>query len=338
MPEYKNIGSVRNVLLTFIITTLAISTVFVGASAQIGLLSSTDFLGNEDISAAGAVPQKANLVARVDVEGLMNDETTQRIAQESSESFIESGKPLSDVVQRSTLGTVQQGSSDLVDTDIQVSDIGEMIVFGEAGIKGSLVGKNNYGATIIQIDATPEEVNQLFYNSRSNFTYNYQNNKVMENSNLGHVAVISENLYIVGQEDAVQDSIDVALNRKPSIDEDMIPNTSGDSYANMLLYRSNNLFEGFGSDQLQDIPIPKNISLTYSSTNDNTVRVDVTMRFSSETNFNMSRYIKESLSDYEKINVESEPNVKKISIEVAPENVENIDTEIKTIVGTRFER
>lgn len=336
MSEYKNIGSVRNVLLTFIVTTLVISTVFIGASAQLGLLSSDDFFGDEEASAVGSVPEKANLVARVDIDGLMNDETTQQIAEKSSESFVDSEKSFKDVIQKTSLGTVENRNSD-ENTEITVGDVGEMIVFGEVGIQGSLVGKNDYRATIIEIDANPEQVNKLFYNSESNFTYEYQNQRVLENEDGGQVAVVGDNLYIVGEETAVQDSIDVALGKKPSIDEDTIPDVEGDTYVNMLLYRGNDLFGEFGSGELENVPIPNNISLTYSSTDQGTIIVNILAKFNSETSLNVSSITESGLSDYKNVRLDSTSNTEEIEIEVAPENVERLDRELNNVFGSTFD-
>lgn len=338
MSEYKNIGSVRNVLITFVITTLAISTVFLGASAQLGLLSASDVLGgSEDISAIGSVPEDANLVARVDVEGLIQDETTQKVAEESSDQFIDSDKSVQEIVRKSTLGTVETNSSNqTVRTDIQVNDLGETIVFGEVGIQGSLVGQNDYRASIVEIDAEPEEVNKLFYGSEADLEYEYRDQRILENEGVGQVAVVDEGLYIIGQEDAIQDSIDTALGEKESIDEEFIPEVQGDTYVHMLLYQGSDLFDEFDSDQLEGVPIPDNVSVTYTTTEKDTVLINIITETDSDQDTNLLEPLENEMTDYEKIDVSSVSGKEEIEIEVAPEDVDRATSEMKSVFEPSF--
>lgn len=118
--DLQNFGTTRKVFLTFIVVLLSTLILGLGTATQIGFIEAPNLLNEQDdISTLDAVPADANLFLRYDVEGIENSNTTSRIYSEefSYDKFLTS-------VDKSS-------ESSITDSQRNISDLGEVIVFGK---------------------------------------------------------------------------------------------------------------------------------------------------------------------------------------------------------------
>lgn len=337
MSEEKQLGNIRRVILTFIITSIVVTTLVSGASAQLGLLSAPEFLGGEeDISAIQSVPNGSNYVARVDVQGLIQDDTTDDIINSSSEEFIDSETPIKDILQKSTLDAIPNNTTNntnVTEVNLDPEDVGETLVFGKIGIKESLTD-NKYRAAIVEIDSEPEEVMKIFYGVESEKESRIKGQKTLKGPNDEKVTVIDDGLYIVGSEEAIRDSIDTALGEKEPVDDSFVPKIQGDTHLHIIMYGIGDFFGTFDAGELGDVP--DNASLTYTTTDRNTAIVSLATDMDSNSELNQMNYSSQDRIDrYEDINIDREIFTEggEVRFEVNPDDVEETNNELQSLIS-----
>lgn len=339
MSKQEESGDIRKVILTFIITALIVTTLVSGASAQLGLLSAPDILGGEeDISAIQSVPEGSNFVARVDVNGLLQDETTDQIINSSSEDFIDSETPVKDVLDKSTFDAIKsnQTGDNATSVDVNAEDLGEVVVFGKIGFQGVTAGQSGYRAAIVEIDAEPEEVMRIFYGVESQNRSTQQGQTILEGPRDQQVAVVDDGLYIVGKGQAVQDSIDTALGEKESIDDGIVPEIDGDTHVHVILYEIGEFFGTFNAGDIEGLPVPNNASMTYTTTQEQTAVINIATDTNSDQELTeVFEGTDENLQQYENVNLTSDilTGEGDIRFEVDPDEMEQTTNVLQSVVS-----
>lgn len=270
-----NIGSPRKVIVVFFIMAIVIASTVTFASAQIGLIDVSDIFGEDtdDASSLDAIPKESNFVARFDVDGLANDDTTNRIINSTSEEFLQNES--ADVEQIIKKSLLHVGSTHNVsDYDLGANDVNEVIVFGKVGLEG--IGGDKYRGAVIDADITGDELTQIAYNTTNYNSSTYNNAELRNVSSGGYIATINEGIYVIGTEQSVKDSIDTILGSKESMNKDIIPEVSGDTYVHMVAYDMTTAFNTIDISNVTQAPVPNNASLTYTTDRDNNITVTMT--------------------------------------------------------------
>lgn len=345
MSQKQRNGSIKTVAITFIVTTFIITTLVSGASAQLGLLSAPDVLGgDDDASVLQSIPEDSNFVARVDVAGLVEDETTDEIITSSSESFIDEENSVEDILKMSTLDATStsdnQGQGEgqgQGNSDIEPDDLEETVVFGKIGVDGMLVDSNNYRAAIVEADAPPGQVLQLFYDIGEPQEESELNGvETWGAPNNDRLAVVEQGLYILGDKEAVEDAIDTAQGDKESIDDEFIPDIEGDTHAHMLLYDIGDFFGTFDAGNIEGLPVPSNAALTYTTTDENTAIIDIVTEAENDEELNdIMQGSEEAFQEYDEVDFNPQVLMEggEMRFEISPEELEETTGALTSIIS-----
>jgi hypothetical protein len=316
--DLQNFGTTRKVFLTFIVVLLSTLILGLGTATQIGFIEAPNLLNEQDdISTLDAVPADANLFLRYDVEGIENSNTTSRIYSEefSYDKFLTS-------VDKSS-------ESSITDSQRNISDLGEVIVFGKLDLD-SIAFQNQYFGTMVETSDSAEDIVVTVSNSTGYTEQTYKEYRILSSNNTDvTVGVLSSSeFYVIGNKEVVEDVIDTAEGDKKAVDTDKIPKTEGDTHVNLVAY---NITGTIGSTSLtEDIErFPNSTFVSYSSLDDKVltqIRIDYESSVNSDSNITLPEiYDKQAALDF-KVN-ETDTGVT-ISYSANPDEVESNITDL----------
>lgn len=264
-PDLDNFGSFRKTALVFVLILSIVLFLGVGAAAQLNIIEAPDLLNeDEELSTLKAVPSDANLILRYDIEQVERNNTTRSLYGDkfSHSEFI---------------STVSKSSSNLSTKEQNLSNLGEVIVFGTVNLN-SYITQNQYYGTLIETSEEPESVAKIAVGSTNYTSSEYEGHQILSfNNSNASVGVVSEGkFYIIANDEVVKDVIDTARGQKDSVDIDKIPKTDGETYANMAVYNFSGILGSISTDGSNRIP--QNIFVSQSTVGDK-IRTQIDMKY-----------------------------------------------------------
>lgn len=338
MDIYDNqFGNVNSVFVTFFVVLIIVMTVGTGVGIQLGVINPS-LLSDNDNSIFESIPQESNGVTRVDVNGLLNDNTTNEIANKSSDKFINNSTNLTKQIIVNPIEDLNNSTSEV---EIEPNDVGEVVVFSKFNVKSQFLGGSYKGGVIELEDTTHNETAYLFYGDKRNYTESeYKNvSKLNVENKKKSIAEVQNNLYIVGDEVAVNRSIDTIVGDRKSINESNIPNLEGDTYINMYVHNMTTLTDTIQAGTLTGTAIPNNVSASYTTDDNDNIYINLKMESKNESSIlNMSDQIDiggdiEGVSE-ETINL-TQGNMN-VTYETTPDEFEDTIGSINSLYGTNI--
>lgn len=264
-------GQINSILITFITLIFIISIISTGAAVQLGIIN-PQLLSDNDNSIFESIPQESNSVVRVDVNGLLNDNTTKQLINNTSDEFLNnSTNPTKEIIKK-PIDTLNNSTNNVT---VDEEDVGEVVKFSKLDFTSKILG-HSYTGAVIQIDnINHTQMAYLIYGDNKNYTKSEYKNVSKLNYEEKHksIAKLDEELYIVGDEDAVNKSIDTVRGDIESINSSDIPNIEGDTYINMYIQDmeiTNTISGG---------TIPENASVSYTTDNDNNIFINIKLSY-----------------------------------------------------------
>lgn len=338
MNMFKNrSGNLGSVFVTFFAIIVMMITVGTGVGIQLGVINPT-LLSDNDNSIFESIPNDSNVVTRVDVNGLLSDNTTNKIANESSDEFINNSTNLT---KQLIVKPVENLNNSTSNVSIEPNDIGEVVVFSKFNVKSQLLGSSYKGAVVEIEDTTHNETAYLFYGKDNNYTKSEYKNvtKINIDGEYKSIAEVSSNLYIVGDESAVNNSIDTIVGDKDSINESNIPNLEGDTYINMYAHNMTTVTDTIKAGTLAGNAIPNNVSASYTTDDEDNIYINLKMESDNESSISN---VSDQIDIGSDINGVSEETINltqgnmNVTYETTPEEFEDTIGSISSLYGTNI--
>lgn len=274
-PKTNKTGSIKGIIIVFIITISTIMMLGTAVGTQSGLIQPSELLQeNDDASLFNSVPNDANIVMRMDAEGLAKDNTTEMIAENTSDEILYENKSITKQLVKKPVESVNQTNFNV---DIEEDDIDEIIMFSNFGIGKSIVG-STYSGTVINIqNITAEEIAEVIHGPSIEYNKTeYSNFEVIRiNSKSKSVAKLNDQLYVFGDSIAVNKSIDTIRGDTEPINDSRIPDVEGQTYLSVNAQNLTTVFGEINTGKLTGHKIPNNITMSYSTDNDNNITIDI---------------------------------------------------------------
>jgi hypothetical protein len=263
--DLDNFGSLRKTALVFVFVLSIVLFLGVGAATQLDIIEVPNLLNeDEELSTLRAVPSDANLILRYDVEQVESSNVTRSLYGDefSHAEFI---------------STVTKSTSNLSDKERNLSNLGEVIVFGTVNLN-SYITQNQYYGTLIETSENPKSVAEIAVGSTNYTSSEYKGHRILNlNNSNASVGVVSKGkFYVIGKDEVVKDVIDTARGQKDSVDIDKIPSTDGETYANMAVYNFSGILGSISTDGSNRIP--QKIFLSQSTVGDK-IRTQIDMKY-----------------------------------------------------------
>ena len=331
-----NVGSLKKVVVTFVITFVLIFTVGLGSAAQLGLINTPELLDDgDDESIFQAVPNDANVVARFDISGLEKDNTSQKVLRNFSDDLDNSSEVQAENFVREAIKPANGANQTESSVSFDESDTGEVVLFSSIQPSSAISGESQTG-TIIEIELSENQFMKFQHNTTDYSVEDYNDGKILKTneSNQSYVGVIGDNLYVVGSERTVRKTIDTASGDKPAIDRSKIPDVKGDTLIHVVGYNMTGFLDSVNVTG-EGTPIPDSMAMTYTTIGDETVVIE--LQVDSKNPFksiNSAQDISNATANTsETLDVKIEGNTSTFRYEVNPENVDNVFSGIRGAYG-----
>lgn len=268
-------GQINSILVTFVSLILIISIISTGTAVQLGIIN-PQLLSEDDNSIFESIPQESNSVVRVDVNGLLNDNTTEQLINNTSDEFLDNNTDQANEIIKKPIDTLNYSTNNVT---VDKEDVGEIVKFSKLDFTSKILG-HSYTGSVIQIDNINQtQMAYLVYGDDKNYTNSeYKNvSKLNYREEYKSVAKLNEGLYIVGDEDAVNKSIDTVRGDVESINNSDIPSINGDTYINMYI-------QDIGlANTISAGTIPENASVSYTTDDKNNIFINVKLSYKNES-------------------------------------------------------
>lgn len=325
--DAQNLGTMRKLVLTFILVLISTLILSLGTASQVGFIENPNLVSEEDnISTLDAVPADANLFLRYDVEGIESSNTTRSIYSEefTYDKFLKSIDKTSD--------------SKITDSERNISNLGEVIVFGKSDLD-SITLQNQYFGTMIETSDSAEDIIETVSSSEEYTQQTYKGYRMLlSNETNVTVGVLSAGeFYIISDKKVVENVIDTAKGDRKSVDTDKVPKAEGDTHANLAAYNITGMIGNTDFIEYEE-RLPESTFVSYSSLGDKIlvqIRINYKSSVGSDSNINLPEmYKKDSALDYR---VSKTDTGVIISYSASPDKVESDITNFVSPELTNYE-